>query len=135
LFQCYNFLRNFILSFKNNLSFGGNMEITTQNFKQCDLVSAHGRVDSATAAELGGALEAITKGGRHKIVLDMSGIEYMSSAGMRVLLATQKECKKMGRGEVVLAAVPDLVKGAFELAGFLPLFAFYDEVTPAVGHF
>lgn len=111
------------------------MEITTQNFKQCDLVTANGRVDSATAAELGDALEAITKGGRHKIVLDMSGVEYMSSAGMRVLLATQKECKKMGRGEVVLACVPDLVKDAFDLAGFVPLFTFYDEVTPAVGHF
>ena len=111
------------------------MEITTQNFKQCDLVTAKGRVDSATAASLGDALEAVTKGGRFKIVLDMSGVEYMSSAGMRVLLATQKECKKMGRGEVVLASVPDMVKDAFDLAGFVPLFSFYDEVTPAVGHF
>ncbi len=111
------------------------MEITTQNFKQCDLVTASGRVDSATAAELGGALDAITKGGRYKIVLDMSGIEYMSSAGMRVLLATQKECKKMGRGEVVLASISGLVKDAFDLAGFLPLFSIYDDVTPAVGHF
>ena len=111
------------------------MEITTQNFKQCDLVTAKGRVDSANAAELGDAFEAITKGGRHKIVFDMSGIEYMSSAGLRVLIATQKECKKMGRGEVVLAAVPELIREAFDLAGFLDLFTMYDEVTPAVGYF
>lgn len=111
------------------------MEITTQNFKQCDLVAAKGRVDSATAADLNDAFEAITKGGRYKIVLDMSGVEYMSSAGMRVLIATQKECKKMGRGEVVLAAMPELIHDAFDLAGFLDLFAMYDEVTPAVGHF
>ena len=111
------------------------MEITTQNFKQCDLITAKGRVDSATAAEFGKALEAVTEGGRYKIVLDMSGIEYMSSAGMRVLLSAQKECKKMGRGEVVLASLPDLIRDAFDLAGFLPLFSIYDEVTPAVGHF
>ena len=111
------------------------MEITTQKFKQCDLVTAKGRVDSATAAQLGEALEAVTKDGRYKIVLDMSGIEYMSSAGMRVLLVTQKECKKLGRGEVVLAAIPELINDAFDLAGFLPLFSIYDEVTPAVGHF
>jgi anti-sigma B factor antagonist len=111
------------------------MEITTQKFKQCDLVTAKGRVDSATAVQLGEALEAITKDGRYKIVLDMGGVEYMSSAGMRVLLATQKECKKLGRGEVVLASIPDLVKDAFDLAGFLPLFSIYDEATPAVGHF
>ena len=111
------------------------MEITTQNFKQCDLITAKGRVDSATAAEFGKALEAVTEAGRYKIVLDMSGIEYMSSAGMRVLLSAQKECKKMGRGEVVLATLPELVHDAFDLAGFLPLFSIYDEVTPAVGHF
>ena len=111
------------------------MDITTQSFKQCDLVAAKGRIDSSTAAELGAALEAVTKSGRYKIVLDMSGIEYMSSAGMRVLLSTQKECKKMGRGEVVLATVPELVKEAFDLAGFLPLFTIYDQVTPAVGYF
>ena len=111
------------------------MEITTQEFKQCDLITAKGRVDSATAAELEAALKAVTDAGRYKIVLDMSGIEYMSSAGLRVLLATQKECKKMGRGEVVLASMLDLIREAFDLAGLLPLFAIYDEVVPAVGHF
>ena len=112
------------------------MEITTQRFKQCDLVIANGRIDSANAAEFGSALEAVTKDGRYKIVLDMSGIEYMSSAGLRVLIATQKECKKLGHGgEVVLASLTEMIHDAFDLAGFLELFTIYDEVTPAVGHF
>ena len=111
------------------------METTTQKFKQCDMITVKGRVDSATAAQLGEALEAITKDGRYKIVLDMSGMEYMTSAGMRVLLATQKECKKLSRGEVVLAVVPERIKDALDLAGFIPLFTIFDEVTPAVGYF
>lgn len=111
------------------------MEVTSQKFKQCDLITVIGRIDSATAVQLGEALEAVTKGGRHKIVFDMSGVEYMSSAGMRVLLATQKECKRLNRGEVVLAAVSDRIKEAFDLAGFIPLFTIFDEVTPAVGFF
>lgn len=111
------------------------MEVTTQKFKQCDLVTVTGNVDSATAAELGNALEAVTKDGCHQIVLDMSGLKYMSSAGLRVLLSTQKECKKLGRGEVVLAAIPDMIRDAFDLAGLLPLFTIYDEVVSAVGHF
>ncbi|NQU31071.1 MAG: STAS domain-containing protein, partial [Anaerolineae bacterium] len=81
------------------------------------------------------ALEAITKGGRYKIVFDMSDVEYMSSAGMRVLLSTQKECKRLNRGEVVLAVVSDRIKEALDLAGFIPLFTILDEVTPAVGYF
>ena len=39
----------------------------------------------------------------------------------------------MGRGEVVLAGIADLVKDAFELAGFVPLFIFYEEVPLLVG--
>ncbi len=111
------------------------MEVTTQKFKQCDLITVEGRVDSATAVQLSEALEAVTKGGRHKIVFDMSDVEYMSSAGMRVLLSTQKECKRLNRGEVVLAAVSDRIKEALDLAGFIPLFTMFDEVTPAVGYF
>mgnify|MGYP002641510923 CR=1 FL=1 len=111
------------------------MEITTKEYKQCDLITANGRVDSATAAEFGKALEAVTNAGRFKIVLDLSAVEYMSSAGMRVLLASQKECKKLNRGEVVLAVVPDRIREALDLAGFVPLFTIFDDVVSAVGHF
>ena len=111
------------------------MEVTTQEFKQCNLIAAKGRVDSATASQLGEALDATTKSGRYKIVLDMSEVEYMSSAGLRVLIVAQKECKKLNRGEVVLAAVSQRIKEALELAGFIPLFTFYDDATSAVGHF
>jgi len=111
------------------------MEINTQKFKQCNLVTVSGRVDSATASQLGKALEKITKGGMYKIVLDMSNLEYMSSAGLRVLIITQKECKRLNRGEVVLASVPQRIKEALELAGFIPLFTIFDDVTPAVGYF
>ena len=111
------------------------MEVTTQEFKQCNLITVKGRVDSATAAQLGDALEATTKGGRYKIVLDMSDVEYMSSAGMRVLIVAQKECKRLKRGEVVLAVVSERIKEALELAGFIPLFTIFDEVAPAVGYF
>ena len=111
------------------------MEVTTQKFKQCSLVAVSGRVDSATAAKLGEAFEEITKGGVYKIVLDMSNLEYMSSAGLRALIVTQKECKRFNRGEVVLASVPQRIKEALELAGFIPLFTIFDDVIPAVGYF
>ncbi len=111
------------------------MEITTQKFKQCSLIAVKGRVDSATAAQLGEALEKTTKGGQHKIVLDMSDVEYMSSAGMRILIVTQKESKRLNRGELVLAGVSERIKEALDLAGFIPLFTIFDEVTPAVGYF
>ena len=111
------------------------MEVTTTKYKHCDLVKASGRVDSATANGLADALDAITNDGRYKIVLDLSDVDYMSSAGLRVLISTQKTCKRYNRGEVMLALVPERIYEALDLAGFVPLFNFYDNVLDAVGNF
>src|SRR5690242_8630704 len=66
---------------KSNCSRRIQMEITTQEFKHGDLVSVKGRVDSATAPDFTKALEKISEAGRFKIAVDMSELEYMSSAG------------------------------------------------------
>ena len=111
------------------------MEITTKKFKSCDMVVVKWRVDSSTAPQLSEALEGITGDGRFKIVLDMSGLEYMSSAGFRALLSSQRVCKRYNRGEIVLAVVPERVKEALELAGFTELFKTFEDAVEAVGHF
>jgi anti-sigma B factor antagonist len=111
------------------------METTTTHYKHCDLVKVVGRVDSQTAPQLAEALDAITNAGRYRIVIDMSEIDFMSSAGLRVLINTQKNTKRFNRGEVVLASVPQRIYEALDLAGFIPLFPFFDDVTTAVGQF
>ncbi len=111
------------------------MEITTQEFKHCDLLKVKGRVDSATAAEFSKALDKITDSARFKIALDMSELEYMSSAGFRALLATQRNCKRYNRGELVLIKVPERIREALELAGFTELFKTFDDTVEAVGSF
>jgi len=111
------------------------MEITTQEFKHCDLFKVTGRVDSATAPKFSQALEDANGSGRYKIVVDMSELEYMSSAGFRALLATQRNCKRYNRGELVLANVPDRIREALELAGFTELFRIFDSPLEAVGSF
>lgn len=111
------------------------MEITTQEFKHCDLIKVKGRVDSATAPQLAQALEAASGAGKYKLVVNMSELEYMSSAGFRALLAAQRESKKFNRGEVVLAGVPERIREALELAGFTELFKTFDDDLTAVGHF
>jgi anti-sigma B factor antagonist len=111
------------------------MEITTKEFKHCQLVGVEGRVDSATAPQFGEKLEGIIEHGVFKIVIDMSKLEYMSSAGFRALLAAQRQCKRYNRGEVLLAAVPDRIREALELAGFTELFKLYPDPLEAVGSF
>lgn len=111
------------------------MQITNSTFKHCDLVKVSGRIDSATAPQLGDALNAIMDEGRYRLVLDMTGVEFISSAGLRVLINTQKTCKRYNRGEMVLCAVPQKVYAALDLAGFTSLFKIFEDDLKAVGNF
>ena len=111
------------------------MEVTTKQFKRCDLVTATGRIDSLTAPRLAEEFDAINEAGRFRIVFDMSEVDFISSAGLRVMIRTQKTCKRWNRGELVLAGVPQRIYETLNLAGFIPLFQFFDEALEAVGSF
>jgi anti-sigma B factor antagonist len=111
------------------------MDVSTTQYRHCDLVTASGRVDSQTAPRLAEVFDAIIEAGRFKIVFDMGGVEFISSAGLRVLIDAQKTCKRWSRGEVVLASVPAPVREVLDLVGFIPLFKFFDDATAAVGGF
>ncbi len=111
------------------------MEIDTKEFKHCHLLTLRGRVDSATAPQFTQVLDGLIDKGVYKFVIDMSGLEYMSSAGFRALLGAQRNCKRYNRGEVILASVPARIHEALELAGFTELFKTYPEPLEAVGSF
>lgn len=111
------------------------MNLITSQHKRCDLIKVSGRVDNTSATRLGDALNAIIEAGRFNIVLDMGGVEYISSNGLRVLIDAQKACKRWNRGEVVLANVPRPVQEVLDMVGFTPLFRFFDDSTTAVGSF
>ena len=111
------------------------MEINTTHYKRCELVKVSGRVDSFTAPKLGEALSEITQSGKYNIALEMGDVEYVSSAGLRVMIDVQKTCKHIYKGEVILVSIPKRIYETLELAGFVPLFRFFDNVTEAVESF
>lgn len=111
------------------------MEIVTKEFKRCTLMKISGRIDSATAPELEEKLTTLTDEGEFNIALNMAAVDFISSAGLRVLIDTQKRCKRLNRGEIVLVEVPEPIYETFDLAGFLPLFQIFDSDVEAVGSF
>ncbi len=111
------------------------MEITVTSKEKCELVVVNGRIDSYTAPDLADALNNITKRNQYKIVMEMSDVSYVSSAGLRVLIDLQKTCKKANQGEVLLVKIPQRVYETLELAGFVPLFKFYQNVESAIAYF
>lgn len=111
------------------------MEITTTEYKRCEVVKAEGRVDSYTAPELEEALNRIIENGTYKIVFDMSDVDFMSSKGWWVLIETQKKCRRYNRGELVLSGVKDRIRESLDLVGMGSYFKVFEDVTAAVGSF
>jgi anti-sigma B factor antagonist len=108
------------------------MEITTRELNDIELITLSGRVDSVEAAKLADALEAAHHRGRYKIIVDLSQVEYMSSAGFRALGDAQRNSKRHQRGEVVLVQVPARVREALEMVGFTEYFHISDNVASAL---
>lgn len=78
-------------------------------------VKVDGRLDTATAPELEKELEEVL-GEAEELVFDFEGLEYMSSAGLRILLATQK--KMSAKGGMKVTNVNDVISEIFEITGF-----------------
>jgi len=110
------------------------MEISTKDMKRVSLVTVKGRVDSSTAPDFEKALHALIQSNRSQIVLELAGVEYMSSAGIRGMVSSLKAAKS-GGGDVRLARPSQRVKEVVELAGLTSIFAIYDDLTEAVGSF
>ena len=78
-------------------------------------VAIEGRLDTITAPELEAELKA-SLDGVEKLTLDFSALEYISSAGLRVLLSTQKRMNT--QGSMTLKNVNDTIMEIFEVTGF-----------------
>jgi anti-sigma B factor antagonist len=111
------------------------MNISTTQFKRCDVVKMSGRVDSNTSPQLEEVLTSLTNTGRYKIVFDMSDVDFISSKGWWVLIETQKACKRYNRGEIVLVSVQERIRDSLNLVGMGSYFSMFDDLTTAVANF
>jgi anti-sigma B factor antagonist len=98
------------------------------------LVQVNGRVDSTNANSLGDALTGEIENGHTKIVLDLSSVEYMSSAGLREIVAAYKRVKR-NAGDVRIAQPSYRVLEVLEVAGLDTIFQIYSTQLEAVGSY
>ncbi len=107
------------------------MEITVKEFPYGDVIALKGRLERSTASQLAEVLEACNERGRHNLIVDMSQVEYMSSAGFRVLLNAQRNNQRNGYGELILAHVSPQIRQALEMTGIGDFFKTFDDVPSA----
>ena len=110
------------------------MEINSSEMKRVQLFEVIGRVDSSNADELGSTLDRAVDEGRNNVVLDLGGVEYMSSAGLREMVRVLKRVKR-GGGDLRIANPSDRVQEVLELAGLDSIFEIYPTQVEAVGSF
>jgi len=106
------------------------MEIAARELKSVDVLTVSGRVDSSTAPRLDQTLKGLLDNKRSRIVLDLSGVAYLSSAGLRTMVS----CRRSG-GDLRLANPSKRVKQVLELAGLDVVFKIYKDQVAAVGSF
>lgn len=111
------------------------MEVNVRPLRRVQLVAPSGRIDHQSAPELEQRFNQLLGAGQFRIVVDMSGVDYISSAGLRILLGIRKKVRRWNRGDLRLAALKPRVKDTFELVGFTRIFEIYDDVVEAVGSF
>lgn len=111
------------------------MDIQVKQHKRVDYVEISGRIDSNNAGRLEETFNDITEAKRFRIVVDMQNLEYISSRGLRALIATLKETRRWNRGDLRLCSVPPRIQEVLDLAGLTPLFRIFDNSVDAVGSF
>ena len=81
-------------------------------------IAVGGRLDTTTAPELDAVIKAEIDGVSH-LIIDMASLDYISSAGLRVLLSAQKVMNK--QGDMVVRNANDNIKEIFEVTGFVDI--------------
>lgn len=108
-------------------------QMTIQTVKEANatVLTITGRMDAVTAPEYEKTLNELLAAGETSFVVDFQGLEYISSAGLRALLATAKLLKTKN-GQIRLANVLGTVREVFDISGFGSIFQIQDSVSAAL---
>ncbi|MBA4393853.1 MAG: anti-sigma factor antagonist [Desulfobacca sp.] len=107
------------------------MEIRKRKEKNMLVISVKGRLDAVTAPEVEkDLLQTITEGEK-RFVMDLSELQYISSAGLRSLLVLAKKLKPE-QGEILFTGLQGPVDEVFKISGFYSIFKIYDSLDEAL---
>ncbi len=110
------------------------MEIIETLENDISIFKLDGRLDSNTSPNLEKKLAGAMENGAVKMIIDFENLDYISSAGLRIILKTTKDLKR-SEGSIVLCAMQDYVKEVFEIAGFDTFLSIVHSLDDALGDF
>ena len=110
------------------------MEIIEKKHNDINILHLKGRLDSNTSPEFEKSIFSAIESGVTRMILDFENLDYISSAGLRVILKAAKELKR-SEGVFVLCSMKDYVKEVFEISGFDSFLPIESNLDAAVKKF
>lgn len=110
------------------------MQTATSKQNDIHIVAISGRLDPAASIELKQVFVPIVEEGSVKLVVDMAGVDYIGSAGLRELFFAAKSLERAG-GKLVCSSLQPEVKRIFDIAGFSIPYQVYATREEAVASF
>jgi anti-sigma B factor antagonist len=110
------------------------MQIDWKAVGEVEVICPCGRLDAYNSTEIENKLNSLIDSAKVKLVISFKELDYISSSGLRVLLATLKKVRKQ-QGDIRLACLKANVREVFELAGFTQLFTITENEETAVESF
>lgn len=107
------------------------MDIRCEGRGNIQVVQVSGRIDGTTAELFGRDIAGIIAHGNRQILLDLTSVPYINSAGLRAILAAAKSLKKPG-DRCALCGLSDEVRKIFDLAGLSRVLTIYLNVPDAL---
>ncbi len=106
------------------------MKITTQTNGSEVFIQVEGRIDTTNYNEFESAVNEVLKEDVKQIYLDCSGLNYISSSGLRIFLTIQKKMMAAG-GKLKLFGMQPAIREIFDISGFSSIFTIYTDKATA----
>jgi len=110
----------------------GDLEIAESSVDDVSVLAVAGRLDGRNADALEARLAAALAGAAPRVVVDLAALDYVSSAGLRVLLLGAKRVR--GRGALALAAPKDFIRAVLDVADVASLMTIHDRRDAAIAY-
>ncbi len=107
------------------------LELSEREEQGWSVLAVKGRLDTQTVERFSAQCATAIDAGRANVVLDLSGLEYVSSAGLSSILGAAKRVQARG-GRLTVAGLRGLVKEVFAISGFETVLPTYADVETAI---
>jgi len=108
------------------------MEITVRDEGDVKVVMLQGKLDTNTTPATESEINALLDAGASKLVINFEQLDYISSTGLRLLLATAKRLKGSG-GDLKVCSLNEMASEVFEISGFSSILNVFATEQDALG--